>query len=266
MLSSAEARTRQATGVTMEWVLRGVRWALDRMLSVWYGVMYDFIFERFAPYQALREEVLRFLAASVPEDVDRREVRILEIGCGPGNLSLTLAEAGFSVLGIDPYQQLVELAREKRRAKHLTNLAFQHVDLVQGDTLNDNSFDRIVNIHSLYVHPAPERLLKEACRVLKPGGYGVFVNFTRRVWLRPTFRQIREREGLGPALRCLLWVLPNSIFEATRRQIGPHYWDEREFSAHLREAGFTVLELRRTFFNGVSLLAWVRKDTEEKGR
>lgn len=244
-------------------MLRAVRWALDRMLSVWYGVVYDFIFERFAPYRSLRQEVLGLVEASIPEAGRRRDIRILEIGCGPGNFSLTLAEAGFSVLGSDPYHALVELAREKRRAKHLTNLAFQQVDLAAGNAFNEGRFDRIVNIHSLYVHPAPQRLLKEAYRVLKPGGYAVFVNFTRRVWLRPTFLQIKEREGLGAAVRCLLWVLPNSIFELTRKRIGPHYWNEAEFSAHLREAGFTVLELRRTFFDGASLLAWARKDTEE---
>ena len=46
----------------------------------------------------------------------------------------------------------------------------------------------------------------------------------------------------GAALRALLWVLPNSIFEAVRKPIGPHYWDEEAFSTHLRKAGFTVLK------------------------
>ena len=66
-------------------------------------------------------------------------------------------------------------------------------------------------------------------------------------------------------MRCLRWVLPNAIFEAIRRPIGPHYWPEAEFEARLRSAGFTVLDLRRTFFDDVSLLAWVRKDSDQKG-
>jgi ubiquinone/menaquinone biosynthesis C-methylase UbiE len=264
MLARADARgSREAAVAGGGAMLRAVGWTLDRMLSVWYGVVYDFIFGRFTPYRSLRQEVLGLLEASVPEAGHRRDTRILEIGCGPGNFSLALAEAGFSVVGIDAYHALVELAREKRRAKHLTTLAFQHVDLTTSPAFNEGTFDRIVNIHSLYVHPAPQRLLKEAYRVLKPGGYAVFVNFTRRVWLRRAFLEIREREGLGAAARCLLWVLPNSVFELARKRIGPHYWNEAEFSARLREAGFTVLELRRTFFNDASLLAWARKDTEE---
>ena len=55
-------------------------------------------------------------------------------------------------------------------------------------------------------------------------------------------------------------VLLGAMFQMQR--IGPHYWAEEEFAANLRAAGFTVLESRRTFLNGSSLLMWARKDTE----
>lgn len=239
----------------------GIHGVVDRMLSVGYGVVYDYIFERFKPYHKLQREILELVETAVPKSVNRRDVRVLDLGCGPGNFAIALAESGFSVVGIDPYDALVDLAREKRRAKHLPNLAFQHGDLATGNTFRDGTFDHVVNIHFLYVHSAPHQLLKEAYRVLKPGGHAVFVNFTQRVRLWPSLRGGAEREGLAGALRCLLWVLPNTIFEATRKRAGPHYWREAEFSAHLREAGFTVLEIRRTFFNDASLLAWARKDT-----
>jgi len=246
-------------------VAGGADWSLQRALTVGYGVLYDYIFERFAAYQSLSGEVLACVKAGTPADVARRDVRVLDIGCGPGNITLRLAEAGFSALGIDPYGPLVELAREKRRGKQMGNVAFQHADVAAGDPRWNGAFDQVVNVHSLYAHPRPLDVLRQACRALKPGGRGVFVNFTRRVPLAATFQTIRRREGLASALRCLRWVLPNAIFEAIRRPIGPHYWPEAEFGAHLREAGFTVLDLRRTFFDHVSLLAWVRKDSEEKG-
>src|SRR5262249_43189670 len=112
-------------------------------------------------------------------------------------------------------------------------------------------------------HPDPQGILKVAYRLLKPGGHGVFVNFTRRIRLWPTVRDVYSRDGSPAALRSLLWVLPNSIFEVTRKRIGPHYWQEDEFAGYLRTAGFTVLEIRRTFFHQASVLAWVRKDTED---
>ena len=116
-------------------------------------------------------------------------------------------------------------------------------------------------MHSLYTHPDPRALLAHVHRVLKPGGHAVFVNHTRRADVCATFSELRAREGVGAALRCLtLWLVPHSLFEAARRRIGPHYWGEAEFAANLRAAGFTVLESRRTFLNGSSLLLWARKD------
>jgi ubiquinone/menaquinone biosynthesis C-methylase UbiE len=246
-------------------VFRGIQWGLDRMVSVGYGVVYDYIVGRFPPYQELHAEVLRLVESAVPPGTTRRDVRVLDVACGPGNFTLGLAVAGFETVGIDAYAGLVELAREKRKAHHRANLAFRHADLARGGTFPEGSFDLVVNIHSLYVQPDPQRLLKEVHRVLKPGGRAVFVNFTRRVWLRSTVRDVKRREGTRAALRCLLWVLPNSIFEATRKRVRPQYWEEAEFTANLRAAGFEVLELRRTFFEGASLLAWASKSAVSEG-
>jgi SAM-dependent methyltransferase len=237
----------------------GVQWGLDRMLSVGYGLVYDYIFERFRPYQELQSEVLKLVESAVPGG-DRRLVQVLDIGCGPGNFTLILAEAGFTAVGLDAYDALVELAREKRRSKRLANVTFRHGDLDSG--YRAASFDQVVSIHSLYVHPNPEQLLQDIHRILKPGGHAVLVNHTRRTGRWSTFQQIESAEGLPAALRSLLWVLPNSIFEAARKRIGPHYWSEEQFCGRLREAGFAVLETRRTFLNGASLLVWARKDAE----
>ena len=238
----------------------GLRWGVDRMLSVGYGLVYDYIYEQFRPYQQLQAEVLELVGAGVPPDTLKRDVHVLEIGCGPGNFTFVLAEAGFNAIGLESYAALVELAREKRRAKRLANLAFRQGDLADGAGIREASFDEVVSIHSLYVHPEPETLLRETYRILKPGGHAIFVNHSRQVAQWSTFREIKGRDGLKPALASLLWLVPNSIFEAARRRIGPHYWDETQFAAKLRTVGFTVLQARRTFINGASVLMWARKD------
>lgn len=250
-------------GLAMNSVFRGVQWGLDRMLSVAYGVVYDFVFDHFPPYPALQREILALLAAAVPETASRRDVRVLEVGCGPGHLTLAIAEAGFTVVGVDAYDGLLEVAREKRRARHLPNLAFRQADIARGNTFRPGSFDQVVSVHALYVHPEPTRLLAEVGRLLRPGGHAVLVNHTRRHGLWATVRTLAAREGLRAALQALVWVLPNAVFELTRRRVGPHYWQEEEFAAQVRAAGLSVLAMRRTFLNDASLLVWARKDTEE---
>jgi SAM-dependent methyltransferase len=239
----------------------GFQWTIDRMLSIGYGLVYDYIFEQFGPYQRLQAEVLEMVeTAAIATSPDRRAFQVLDVDCGPGNLTFVLAEAGFSVLGLEPYGALVELAREKRRAKRLANLAFSQGDLARTKTLRDASFDQVVNVHSLYAHAEPQAVLAQAWRVLKPGGQAIFVNHTGPVRPRATFLALRTREGSAAAVRCmLLWLFPHWLFEATRRRVGPHYWSEATFGANLRAAGFTVLETRRTFLNGASVLVQAKK-------
>jgi len=240
-------------------LVRGIRWGLDRMLAVGYGVVYDSLFERFGPYQALKAEVLQLVKEAGAGAASPADVRVLEIGCGPGTFALTLAEAGFSVVGIDTYGALVELAREKRRARQLANLAFQRAEMVRPLAFPDGAFDQVVNIHSLYCHPDPGGLLREAWRILRPGGHAVFVNRARRLSPAAAFREVCASDGARAALGALLWSAANAVFEAARKPVGPYYWQAEEFAARLGEAGFAVLALRPTFFVQTSLLAWVRK-------
>jgi ubiquinone/menaquinone biosynthesis C-methylase UbiE len=242
--------------------LRAVQWGLDRAVSVGYGVVYDYIVDRFRPYRELHAEVLAQVEAAVPPTANRRDVRVLDVACGPGNFTCMLAEAGFETVGLDHYQGLIDLAREKRLYKHMPNLTFRYGSLYRGRVFPAGSFDQLVNVHSIYVHPDPEKLLAECFRVLKPGGHAVFVNFTKRVRLWPTVADLWRRKGPRAVANSLLWVFPNAIFEVMRKSSGPYYWDEPEMRSRLAGAGFTVLDIRPTFFEGVSLLAWARKGEE----
>jgi SAM-dependent methyltransferase len=258
--SAPATRPAEAAVTIMNAPADAMRGWLDRMLSVGYGVVYDYVYPRFSHYQRLQAEVRDLVEAAVPARIERRDVRVLELACGPGNFTCALAEAGFTVTGLDAYAALVEAAKEKRRARHLSNLAFRHGELTSGNTFRDETFDQVVSIHALYAHPAPDLLLREVYRVLKPGGHAVFVNHTRLIGRWSTLRDLARRDGLGAALHGLLWVLPNSIFEAVRRRVGPHYWDEDTFSTQVRGCGFSVLTMRRTFLGDASLLVWARKN------
>jgi len=260
MATSVEVgRSVGSPGLVVAPVVAGFQWARERSVSIAYGLVYDRIFERFKPYRNLEEEIRGLIEAGAGT-ADRRNIRVLDFGCGPGNFAFTLAEAGFCVVGLDTYAAVVDVAREKRRVRRLSNLAFTRADLAAGAGFRDGEFDQVISIHSLYVHPTPQRVLQEAWRVLKPGGHLIIANHARRVGLRSSVTELWRREGLRSAARALLWLVPNAVFEATRKPVGPHYWDEAEFSARLRAIGFTVLKARRTFFDGASVLVWARKD------
>jgi ubiquinone/menaquinone biosynthesis C-methylase UbiE len=113
----------------------------------------------------------------------RSSASLLDVGCGPGNISADLAnrlDAG-TVVGIDLSPEVVEAAR-RDFATAYANLTFEVGD-VYDLAFDDGHFD-VVYAHQVLQHlAAPVDALKEMRRVLSIGGllavrdadYGAFV-------------------------------------------------------------------------------------------
>jgi SAM-dependent methyltransferase len=112
-------------------------------------------------------------------------------------------------------------------------------------------------MHTLYWHPEPEAVLDACRRALKAGGHAAFLTYVRPASVVRTFHEVWVADGLGAALRALRWLVPTALFE-TFRDCDHRYLSEAQFFEMLRRAGFEVLEARRTFLAGLSLLAWTR--------
>jgi ubiquinone/menaquinone biosynthesis C-methylase UbiE len=99
-----------------------------------------------------------------------KDACVLEIGCGTGAVTRTLASwPGVSTaVGVDPSEPFIAKARELSRA--IPNLSFEVAD---GRTLPlDNATFDVVVVHTTLCHvPEPQRLLAQAHRVLKTGGW-----------------------------------------------------------------------------------------------
>jgi len=229
--------------------------ALEHMIAVTYGVTYDAVVTHFPPYEAMLEEIVAFVARSIPDSNSPRATRVLDVACGIGNVSLRLAREGYSVVGIDGVKHLVEIAREKGSPRG-TNVTFQHFDIASAAVPAGGNFDVLVSMHTLYWHPDPAALLEACHRALKPGGHAIFLTYERPAGLA-TFREVRDGEGLGAAIHSLRWLLPTMTFEFFRES-EHRYLSATEFHETLGRAGFEVLEARQTFLSGLSRLAWCR--------
>ena len=230
--------------------------ALEHMIAVTYGVTSDAVVTHFPPYEAMLEEIVAFVARSVPDETPPRETRVLDVACGIGNVSLRLEKEGYSVVGIDGVRHLVEIAREKNRPRG-ANLTFQHLDIARDAVPGAGNFDVLVSMHTLYWHPDPRALLEGCRRALKPGGHAIFLTYSRPAHVLQTFHEVREAGGLGAAVRALRWLLPTVAFEFFRES-EHRYLGAAEFHETLGRAGFEVVEARQTFLSGLSHLAWCR--------
>ncbi|ORX02538.1 SAM-dependent methyltransferase [Mycobacterium triplex] len=97
--------------------------------------------------------------------------RILEIGCGTGNLTIRAKRAypGAEVIGSDP--DPLALRRSQRKAKQLTGIRFEQA-YAQRLPYDDGQFDRVLSsmmLHHLHTD-AKTDAAAEIFRVLRPGG------------------------------------------------------------------------------------------------
>lgn len=101
------------------------------------------------------------------------ELRILEVGTGPGFFAIILAEAGYQVTAIDLTPAMLEEA--KRNAGALADkINFQEMN-AEELTFPDSSFDVIVTRNLTWNLPHTQKAYAEWRRVLKPGG--LLLNF-----------------------------------------------------------------------------------------
>jgi ubiquinone/menaquinone biosynthesis C-methylase UbiE len=98
-------------------------------------------------------------------------LRVLEIGCGTGNVTTRVkrAEPGADVIGTDP--DPLALARAQRKAQGLAGIRFERA-YAQELPFADGVFDRVLS--SMMLHHLDEDVkagaLAEVHRVLRPGG------------------------------------------------------------------------------------------------
>jgi 2-polyprenyl-6-hydroxyphenyl methylase/3-demethylubiquinone-9 3-methyltransferase len=100
---------------------------------------------------------------------------VLDLGCGAGFLANYLAARGHRVTGLDTSAEALAVARRHD--------ATGRVEYLVGDAcalpFSDGSFDAVCAMDLLEHVTAPDRVIAEAARVLRPGGLWFFHTFNR---------------------------------------------------------------------------------------
>lgn len=126
------------------------------------------------------------------EKLGKKPLKILDVGTGTGFLSISVAEIGHEVMGIDISEGMLSQARKKAERRGL-NLDLK-IDDAESLSLEDETFNIVVSNAVLWSLPNPEKAVREWKRVLKPGG-SAYAFASDMAGQRGIYRQIKRALG-----------------------------------------------------------------------
>lgn len=157
---------------------------------------------------------------------------VLDLASGPAFLLLELAPyvPGARLVACDSSPVMLDLAVERARARGRTLQTLPSAAEATG--LPDASVDVVLCKHYLRLSTAPDALLKETLRVLKPGGRAWYVDFNREA---PRWK--------ARVLQAWIWV-------ANSRDLARDFWPTLDLAlpasslpGRFRGAGFSEARL-----------------------
>jgi len=135
-----------------------------------------------------------------------KNVKILDLGCGPGFVSIDLAKffPTGNVVGVDLSQELLDHAQMLQKTEMLTNLSFKQSDIYNLDVGNNNfglAYLRFVLQHL----KSPVEALTNAAKALKTGGMLCVIDIdddkSELHPCLPAFESFSRRAVSGQAIR-----------------------------------------------------------------
>lgn len=183
---------------------------------------------------------------------------ILDLCCGAGRHTITLARQGFHVVGFDLSKTL--LARAQEHAEELP------IPFITGDMrelpFTNHCFDVVVNLFTSFGYfPSDEenqKVLYEMARVLKPGGRFV-MDYMNPLWVTENLIPFSEREENGMNIREERRIEENTVCKTITidDENGRRHYYERvkmytrnEMSEMVKRAGFLLDRIVGNFQGG----------------
>jgi ubiquinone/menaquinone biosynthesis C-methylase UbiE len=189
--------------------------------------------DEFTTYMKKFTDLYIVLSRSVKNHTTTSHPSILDLGCGPGLLSVEILKQipDVTVIGIDPLIKMLVLAKENTDTSGAQT--FEPVlGVSEKIPLKDNSVDTIVSRFSLPYWKHPQDSFLEMNRILKPNGKIIFEALNRNF---PKWKLFGIKIGM--------------LFNQAGRNVTKYHVDsyasahtQEEVEMFFKKSGFTIIE------------------------
>lgn len=172
----------------------------------------------------------------------KADTRMLDMGCGTGELLVLAARAGATVIGVDISEEMLSIARKRFQSADIAG-TFYHAGVTELDTLfADNSFDLITSTLVFSELYSEERkwALSEFARLLKPTGLLVLAD---EVIPRSYIKKL-----LYHLVRFPLAVITYIVAQTTTKAVSDIFHEVTRY-------GFEIIDEKRTLLDSFAILS-----------
>lgn len=171
---------------------------------------------------------------------------VLDIGCGGGILTESMARKGASVTGIDLSEKALSVARLHLFESNLS-VDYQWVSAEEFSTQHPASFDVVTCMEMLEHVPDPGSVIQACSRLLKPGGH---------VFMSTLNRSLKAYMLAIIGAEYVLNMLPRGTHEYSK------FLKPSELSRHLRRAHLDLHEFSGMSYNPLIKSYYINQETD----
>lgn len=171
---------------------------------------------------------------------------VLDVGCGGGILSDSMARKGAEVTGIDLASKALRVARLHALEAQTPRVQYREVSVEELAQESPGAFDTVTCMEMLEHVPDPQSVVTACAGLVKPGGWVFFSTINR------------SAKAFALAIvgaEYLLKMLPQGTHEYAK------FIRPSELAAACRNAGLDVLHVRGMQYNPLTGRYWLSGDT-----
>lgn len=151
---------------------------------------------------------------------------LVDLGTGTGRMLEVLADRFERGLGLDVNQSMLDYARSRLKSAGLARAEVRHGD-IYNVALPDGVADAVVIHQVLHYLSEPAHALREAARILAPGGRLLIVDFAPHEVEELRERHAHERLGFEPD-QVTGWLAEAGLSEIEVKSLEPEKHDDRQ--------------------------------------